>query len=197
MIAQAKAILKIETLLKLQYFGHLMRRADSLEKTLMLGKTEGRRRRGRGRMRWLDGITDSVDMVCINSGREWRTGKSGMLRSMGSQSVRHNWATEQQQTHKSTGGFSNQITSFPKGRNQIWRCKALCTEVHIQQQSWDNPFLNHSLFLYIVRLWWEGMHLTGAYWGVLGRLWGRKVFVVCIPHLSYQQRLKADGRPLR
>ena len=48
--------------LKLQYFGHLMRRADSFEKTLMLGKIEGRRRRGRQRMRWLDGITDSVDM---------------------------------------------------------------------------------------------------------------------------------------
>ena len=48
--------------LKLQYFGHLMRRADSLEKTLMIGKTEGRRRRGRQRMRWLDGITDLMDM---------------------------------------------------------------------------------------------------------------------------------------
>ena len=49
-------------MLKLQYFGHLMGRADSLEKTLMLGKTEGGRRRGRQRMRWLDGITDSMDM---------------------------------------------------------------------------------------------------------------------------------------
>ena len=48
--------------LKLQYFGHLMQRADSLENTLMLGKTEGRRRRGRQRMRWLDGITHSMDM---------------------------------------------------------------------------------------------------------------------------------------
>ena len=48
--------------LKLQYFGHVMRRTDSLEKTLMLGKTEGRRRRGRPRTRWLDGITDSMDM---------------------------------------------------------------------------------------------------------------------------------------
>ena len=48
--------------LKLQYFGHLMQRADSLEKTLMLGKIEGRRRRGPQRMRWLDGITDSMDM---------------------------------------------------------------------------------------------------------------------------------------
>ena len=48
--------------LKLQYFGHLMQRTDSLEKTLMLGKTEGRRRRGQQRVKWLDGITDSMDM---------------------------------------------------------------------------------------------------------------------------------------
>ena len=51
--------------LKLQYFGHLMRKVDSLEKTLMLGKTEGRRRRGQQRMRWLDGITDSVGKSLI------------------------------------------------------------------------------------------------------------------------------------
>ena len=54
--------LGISLKLKLQYFGHLMQRADSLEKTLMLGKIEGRRRRGRQRIRWLDGITDSMDM---------------------------------------------------------------------------------------------------------------------------------------
>ena len=53
-------------MLKLQYFGHRMQRADSLEKTLMLGKTEGRRRRGRQRMRWLHGITDMIDMCLSN-----------------------------------------------------------------------------------------------------------------------------------
>ena len=57
-------------MLKLQYFGHLMRRVDSLEKTLMLGKIEDRRRRGRQRMRWLDGITDSMDMDLVDS-RSW------------------------------------------------------------------------------------------------------------------------------
>ena len=61
---QAKIFLLEELMLKvkLQYFGHLMRRADSFEKTLMLGKIEGRRRRGQQRMRWLDGITDSMNM---------------------------------------------------------------------------------------------------------------------------------------
>ena len=80
--------------LKLQYFGHLMLRVDSLEKTLMLGGFGGRRRRGRLRMRWLDGITDSWTWVWVNSGRWWWTGRPGVLRFMGLQIVGYNWATD-------------------------------------------------------------------------------------------------------
>ena len=80
--------------LKLQYFGHLMWRTDSLEKTLMLGKIEGRRRRGWQRMRWLDGITNSMDMSLGKLRSWWWTGKPGVLQSMGSQRVGHDWATE-------------------------------------------------------------------------------------------------------
>ena len=84
--------------LKLQYFVYLMLRADSLGKTLMLGKMEGRRRRGWYRMRWLDGITNSMYMgfsklwVMV-----WRTARLGVLQSMGSQRVGPDWVTEQQQ----------------------------------------------------------------------------------------------------
>jgi len=73
--------------LQLQYFGHLMRRADSREKTLMLGKTEGRRRRGRRRMRWLDGITDSMNMNLsklqdiMQDRKAWHAAACGFTRS--------------------------------------------------------------------------------------------------------------------
>ena len=84
--------------LKLQYFGHLVWRADSFEKTQVLRKIEGRRRRGQQRMRWLDGITNSMDMNLINSRSCWWTGRPDMLQFMGSKRVGHKWMTELQWT---------------------------------------------------------------------------------------------------
>ena len=80
-------------MLKLQYFGHLMPRMDSLKKTLILRKSEGRWR-GRQRMRWLDGITDLMDMILSTLWDMVKDGEAGVLQSMGSQRVRHDWATE-------------------------------------------------------------------------------------------------------
>jgi len=76
--------------LELQYFGHLMRKADSLEKTLMLGKTEGRKRRGQQRIKWLDSITDSMDMNLSKVQEVVKDRKPGVLQSMGLLRVRHN-----------------------------------------------------------------------------------------------------------
>ena len=75
--------------LKLQYFVHLMRGTDLFEKTLMLGKIKGRQRRGLQRMRWLDGITDLMDMSLIKLRELVMEGKAGVLESMGSQRVGH------------------------------------------------------------------------------------------------------------
>ena len=80
--------------LKLQHFGHLMWRTDSLEKTQMLGKIEGRRRTGWEEMRWLDGITDLMDIIWVSSWSWWWTGRPGVLPFLGSQGVEHNWVTE-------------------------------------------------------------------------------------------------------
>ena len=80
---------------KLQYFGHLMQRTDSLEKTLMLGKIEGGRRRGQQRMRWLDGITDSTDMR-LSKLRKMVKDREAWCASIGLQRVGHDLATEQQ-----------------------------------------------------------------------------------------------------
>ena len=83
--------------LKLQYFGHLMSKVDSLKKTLMMGGIEARRRRGWQRMRCLNGITDLMDLllgIWVNSGNWWWTGRPGLQRFIGSQRVGHNWVTE-------------------------------------------------------------------------------------------------------
>ena len=82
--------------LKLQYFDHLIQRANLLEKTQMLGKLEGERRRGWQRLRWLGSFTDSADMNLTNTGRWWRTEEPDVLQSVGLQRVVHDVATEQQ-----------------------------------------------------------------------------------------------------
>ena len=91
--------------LKLQYFGHLMWRVDSFEKTLILGGIGGRRRRGWQRMRWLDGITDSMDMSLSELWSWWWAGRPGVLQFRGSQRVGHDWTTELNWTETPVCGF--------------------------------------------------------------------------------------------
>ena len=102
--------------LKFQYFGHLIWRADSLEKTLMLGKMKSKRRRGQQRMTWCMASLFQWTWVWANSWRQWRTGKSGVLQSMGSQRAGHDWATEKQQAFISVYKLS---TSFQMNKDSF------------------------------------------------------------------------------
>ena len=104
--------------LKLQYFGYLIWRADSLEKTLVLGKTEGKRRRvDRGRDGWMTSLTHWT-WVWANSGRWWRTRKPGVLQFMGSQRVGHNCVTEQQQV-----SLLINVYWKPNSQTLCWVCR--------------------------------------------------------------------------
>ena len=115
--------------LKLQYFGHLMRRVDSFEKTLMLGKIEGRRRRGRQRMTWWMVSPTQWTRVWINSGSWWWTGRPGVLQFTGSRRVRHDWMTEVNWTERMIGEGSRSGSWF-------WMCYILWYLLKIQISTW-------------------------------------------------------------
>ena len=126
--------------LKLQYFGHLMRRVDSLEKTLMLGGTGGRWRRGRQTMRWLNGITDSMDMSWVNSGSWWWTGRPGALWFMGLQRAGHYWITEvnwlwYKNVHWNNINF-RAVIRFGEGEGYIINFNCISTLKNNLKQKW-------------------------------------------------------------
>ena len=110
-----------------------------IEKTLMLGKIEGRRRRGQQRMRWLHGITDSRTWISANSGRWWRKGKAGVLQSMGSQTVWHDLATEQQQIIKK---IKNNFKTVHQFSSVTQPCLTLC---HPMNHSTQGLTVHHQL----------------------------------------------------
>ena len=125
-------------MLKLQYFAHLMWRADSFKKTLMLGKIEGRRRRGQQRMRWLDGIPTQWTWIWTNSRMWWRTGKPGILQSTGLQ--RHDWSDLAAAACNQSYGFScSLVLMWELDRKEDWVLKNWCFWTVVLVKTLESP----------------------------------------------------------
>ena len=116
-ISSEHSLERLTLALKLQYFGHRIWRADSLEKTWMLGKVEVWSRRKWQRMRWLDGITNSMNVSWASARRWWRTGKPGVLQFIRRRRIRHDWVTEQQQE----GQFRRAWAAVQNYRAKEWK----------------------------------------------------------------------------
>ena len=150
--------------------GHLMQRADSLEKTPIMGKTEGKKRRGQQRIRWLDSITDLMDMnlsklslaKTLSLLRKWGTGKPGVLQSMELQRVRHNWVTEQQQQLESLISIHTHLCFFCNNQMSSYLALYLKLFCRTCREFTCSPSHLHSNSTFSMFLSWSHLHFNFA-----------------------------------
>ena len=140
--------------LKFQYFGHLLQRAHSLEKTLRLGKIEGKRRRGPQRMRWLDTITDQWTWVWVNSGRQWKTEEPGALQPMGlqSQTWLSDWTTtDNRQSRKDPAKMAGCDGSQVPLSGQFGSEQELGTQQSVLYQLYSRDILVWYIWIFLLK----------------------------------------------